>query len=70
MNENTKNILLAIEEYSNKYPEQRFTQVLFNIGITEFADENSPKAKGELLREIYFDTDIDVWQRIKTRNKE
>lgn len=64
INEDAKNILLAIEKYLKKYPEERFTQALFNMGINEFADETKLKRRGFLLRDIYYDADIEVLKRI------
>lgn len=64
MNENQESILLVIKQYLEKNTSIRFTQALFNLGITEFADKNNPEAKGFLLRDIYNDSDIDVLERV------
>lgn len=64
MKENIKTILLVIEQYLEKNPSVRFTQALFNLGITEFADKGNPEVKGFLLRDIYNDKDIDVLDRV------
>jgi len=64
MNENQESILFVIKQYLEKNPSIRFTQALFNLGITEFADKNNPEAKGFLLRDIYNDSDIDVLERV------
>jgi len=68
MKEDTKTILLVIEQYLEKNPTDRFTQALFNLGITEFADKGNPETKGFLLRDIYNDEDIDVLGRMAKQN--
>jgi hypothetical protein len=64
MKDNIKMILTMIEQYLVKNPSIRFTQALFNLGITEFADKKNPEAKGFLLRDIYNDTDDEVLKRL------
>jgi hypothetical protein len=64
MNENAKTILILIAQYLEENPSVRFTQALFNLGITEFADKNDPGSKGFLLRDIYNDDDLTVLLRI------
>lgn len=64
MKDNTKTILTLIEQYLEKNPSIRFTQALFNLGITEFADKGNPEAKGFLLRDIYNDIDDEVLERM------
>ncbi len=64
MNEDSQAILNLIENHLKRNPSERFTQALFNLGITEFADKNNPEAKGFLLRDIYNDADAIVLERI------
>ena len=68
MNENAKTLLTLIEQYLEKNPSIRFTQALFNLGITEFADKDNPEAKGFLLRDIYNDDDLSVLERVAKQN--
>lgn len=64
-----KNTLLRIiDNYMQRNPKQRFAQVLFNLGINQFADPNNPEAKNFLLRDIYNDLDDDIFFRIGKQN--
>lgn len=66
MNETTKAIIFILTQHLEKNPKERFTQALFNLGITEFADKNDPANKDHLLRDIYNDDDTEVLERIST----
>ena len=50
-----------IKEYSSKNPEQRFTQILFNLKINEFKDDDFTQG----LRDNYNDLDENVLKRIR-----
>ncbi len=52
-----------IKEYSSKNPEQRFTQILFNLKIYEFKDDDFTQG----LRDNYNDLDQNVLKRIRER---
>jgi len=67
MNKNAKAILLLIEKELIENEGARFTQVLFNLGINKFANEEYPSVKDYLLRDNYNDTDSAVLERIKNR---
>jgi hypothetical protein len=65
MKQEHKAILSVLEQYLEKHPEQRFTQALFNLNISQFADEKNPESKGYLFRNNYNDYDETVCDRIK-----
>lgn len=65
MNKNVKEILLIIEKELIENEGARFTQVLFNLGINKFANEEYPSVKDYLLRDNYNDSDASVLDRIK-----
>ena len=66
MNPNAKQILALIEQYLNEYPEQRFTQALFNLKVLEFGGENAkPGGSPYLLRDCYYESDAMVLKRIE-----
>ena len=67
MNKEAKEILLLIEKELIENEGARFTQVLFNLGINKFANEEYPSVKDYLLRDNYNDTDLSVLERIKSR---
>lgn len=69
MNETQKAILSRIEEYLKENDGIRFTQALFNLGITEFADSKEPESKGYLLKDPYNDSDKRVLDRINLNCK-
>ncbi len=64
MKDNEK-IMYLLGVYLNNNPSIRFTQALFNLGITEFADGKNPELKEYLLRNNYNDSDSNVVGRIK-----
>ena len=61
-----KQILDLIKAYSEKNPNQRFGQILFNLAIYQF--KNSCNNENE-LRDIYNDSDEQILERINTRMK-
>lgn len=66
MNETAKQILTLIEQYLNEYPNNRFTQALFNLKVLEFGGENTkPGGSSYLLRDCYYDSDAIVLKRIE-----
>ncbi len=64
MKDDAKTILTLIEQYLEKNPSIRFTQALFNLGITEFSNKDSPTENTYALRDPYNDTDQDVLIRM------
>ncbi|MGL2966112.1 hypothetical protein [Flavobacterium sp. XGLA_31] len=62
MNTAQKEILDKLRTYLEKNPNQRFGQVLFNLGINEFMEN-----KEFQLRDIYGDADSEILNRIKKR---
>lgn len=69
MTDEHKIILNAIETALNKDPELRFGQVLFNLGINEFANSKNPQEANYRLRDIHGDKDSAIIKRIKKRLK-
>jgi hypothetical protein len=66
MNPKAKQILTLIEQYLNEYPNNRFTQALFNLKILEFGGEDTkPGGSSYLLRDCYYDSDVMVLKRIE-----
>lgn len=66
MNPNAKQILTLIEQYLNEYPNNRFTQALFNLKVLEFGGENTTLGGSPyLLRDCYYDSDAMVLKRIE-----
>jgi len=63
MNDQNIKILALIADYLDKYPGQRFGQVLFNLDIIEFADKTDPSRN---LRDIYNDSNKEIIDRIKS----
>lgn len=61
--DNLNEILELIKKYSLDNKNQRFTQILFNLGINQF--ENNPSSRN--LRDNYNDLDSAVLERINTR---
>ena len=61
-----KQIVDLIKAYSEKNPNQRFGQILFNLAINQF--KNSCNNENE-LRDIYNDSDEQILERINTRMK-
>jgi hypothetical protein len=61
-----KTIINLISDYLEKNPEQRFSQVLFNLNINQFSNQENPEEIKFLLRDIYSDSDEDVIKRIKS----
>lgn len=61
-----KQILDLIKAYSEKNPNQRFGQILFNLAINQF--KNSCNNENE-LRDIYNDSDEQILERINARMK-
>ena len=52
-----------IKEYSSKNPEQRFTQILFNLNINQFAEKDFTIG----FRDNYNDLDQNVLERVQDR---
>ena len=69
MNETSKEIMKLIEEYLEKNPNQRFGQALYNLGVNEDDGKWKPETGSIKLRDIFYDTDEEVLERIRTRIK-
>jgi len=54
MNLTHEKILKLITDYLKEHPDQRFGQILFNMGINEFRQDKNEEF---LLRDIYNDSD-------------
>lgn len=52
-----------IKEYSAKNPEQRFTQILFNLNINQFAEKDFTEG----FRDNYNNLDQNVLERVHDR---
>lgn len=50
--EANREIIDLIEDYATKYPEQRFGQILYNLGIATHAQESNPVAIPEIQKFI------------------
>ena len=68
MNETAKQILSIIEQFITENPQQRFTQALFNLGITEFADRIT-RAKDGMCCAIFITTPM-MWSWKELQNEE
>ena len=55
-------ILDKLKTYLDEYPEQRFGQAIFNLGINEFKQNEEFQ-----LRDIYNDNDTEIINRIEKR---
>jgi len=64
MNVQLKKIIDIISRYSNENPEQRFAQILFNLGINEFSKIDNENFQ---LRDIYNDKDDQLLERISEK---
>ena len=64
MNVHHKKIIDIISRYSNENPEQRFAQILFNLGINEFSKIDNENFQ---LRDIYNDKDDQLLERISEK---
>lgn len=58
-------ILKLISDYLEKYPNQRFGQALFNLGVNEFIDDNDHT--NYRIRDIHGDSDEKILERVKKR---
>lgn len=65
MTNEAKEILENISKYLESNPDARFSQALSNLNITTFADPVDPSKKGFLLRDLYYDSDSIVLERIQ-----
>ena len=54
-----------IKEYSTKNPEQRYTQILFNLNINQFKEKDFTEG----FRDNYNDLDQNVLERVQERLK-
>ena len=66
MKKEHKLILDLISSYLEKYPDQRFGQAIFNLGINEFI-KNDSSLPTYNLRDIYNDEDYVVIKRIENQ---
>lgn len=57
-------ILNKLKAFLEKYPNQRFGQALFNLGINQLTENEEFQ-----LRDIYGDTDSEILNRIENRLK-
>lgn len=62
-------ILRAIGDYADKHPSQRFTQILTNLNINQFENQQDPSEHNFLYRDNYNDTDAEVIERIETEEE-
>lgn len=62
MNLAQEKILKLITDYLKEHPDQRFGQILFNMGINEFRQDKNEEF---LLRDIYNDSDDEIVKRIE-----
>ena len=62
-------ILKEIEDYLKINPSERFGQALTNLKIIGFADEKHSEHKHNFLKDIYYDTDVEIILRIRENQK-
>lgn len=62
--ENNKNILKEIEKYIDKYPQERFIQILWNMGIINSISNNDDKYVNDIEDRYYEESNITL-QKIK-----
>ena len=69
MKEEHSEIIKLLSGFLDKYPDQRFTQALFSLGINEFEEINHEAAHEfhPQLRDVYNDPDEIVLARVKAR---
>ena len=60
-------IMEILTAYLSRFPEIRFGQALFNLGINQFADPVNPERGDYKLREIYYDLDGRILERMKSK---
>lgn len=65
MNKEHQSIIEKITQYLEEYPDQRFGQALFNLGINEFQKTTDPRNPNYNLRDIYNDSDSEINKRIE-----
>jgi len=66
MKKEHKLILDILSSYLERYPDQRFGQAIFNLGINEFI-KNDPSRPTYNLRDIYNDEDSVIIKRIENQ---
>jgi len=66
MKKEHKLILDLISNYLEKYPDQRFGQAIFNLGVNEFI-KNDSSLPTYNLRDIYNDEDSVIIKRIENQ---
>lgn len=48
-----------------KYPELRFGQLLYNLDINQYANQDNPSEANHQLRDIHSDSDTKILSRVK-----
>lgn len=69
MKKEHQEIIDLISSYLEEYPDQRFTQTLFNLGVNEFVNKERPEQANFAVRDVYNDLDKNVIEKIKDRLK-
>jgi hypothetical protein len=62
-----RQILEIIAAYAEKNPTQRFGQILFNLNINQFKDQENPSNANYQIRNIHGDSSEYVLSRVKDR---
>ena len=62
-----REIIKILAAHIENYPTQRFGQILFNLGISQFKDEDDPAAADYAGRDIYNDSSELVLSRAVKR---
>ncbi len=60
-------ILKIIKDVADKYPSQRFGQILFNLNITQFKSPENPAEKNFEIRDNYNDSNEEILRRVMKR---
>lgn len=70
MEHRTLEIIELIKDHYEKFPDQRFGQILFNMDITQFINKENPESNNFKIRDIYNDIDSEIIDRIRQRRSE
>lgn len=68
MNENHFIILALLKQHMDERPDLRFCQILFNLGINEFANKEEPETCDWNFRDNYNDSDTEIIDKLRNYN--
>lgn len=64
MKQTHQDIINLLTDYLEAYPDQRFSQALFNLNINQFKNVKEPANADFSLRDIYADSDEKILVRM------